>query len=162
MNNEPVDILVVENNDNERDSIVAALQETIPGVQVVAVHDGEEALDFLCARGAWTDRDGAELPKLILLDLVLPGVDGFSLLRDIRSLESQDPLTCTPVIIFSDSQTRSDITESYRYDVNSFIVKPSSLKEFQAVVTATAQYWLTVRKDISNYIEKKPEHITAR
>lgn len=139
---EPVDILVVEDNDNERASIVVALQASIDNVQVVAVGDGPEALDFLFARGVWTARAGADYPKLILLDLELPGSDGFSVLGQIRSVEPQDALTLTPVVIFTDSQSSSDITRSYRCGANSYIMKPLSFPDFQAVVQMVGQYWM--------------------
>ncbi len=95
---QPVDILVVEDNESERASMVEALQASIPGVNVVAVHDGTAALDFLFARGNWAGRAGAEPPRLVLLDLELPGASGFSVLGQIRSLEAGDALTLTPVV----------------------------------------------------------------
>jgi two-component system response regulator len=143
LNDEPVDILVVEDNESERASIVESLQSSIPDVHVVAVHDGTEALDFLFARGAWTDRVGAESPRLILLDLALPGSDGFSVLGQIRSLDAEDALTLTPVVIFTDSQAAGDVKRSYRCGANSYIMKPLSFPDFQAVVKTVGQYWMT-------------------
>ena len=143
LNDEPVDVLVVEDNDSERASIVESLQSSIKDVYVVAVHDGTEALDFLFARGAWKDRVGADPPKLILLDLALPGSDGFSVLGQIRSLEAEDALTLTPVVVFTDSETAGDITRSYRCGANSYIIKPLSFPDFQAVVKTVGQYWMT-------------------
>ena len=143
LNNESVDILVVEDSDSERVSIVEALQASIPGVQIAAVHDGTEALDFLFARAGWTDRAGADAPRLILLDLALPGADGFSVLGQIRSIEPQDALTLTPVVVFTDSQAAGDITQSYRCGANSYIIKPVSFPDFQAVVECVGQYWIT-------------------
>lgn len=142
MNNEPVDILVVEDNDNERDSIVAALQETIPYVQIVAVHDGEEALDFLFARGVYENRAGEDAPTMILLDLSMPGSDGFAVLGQIRSLERQDSLTLTPVIMFTDSQDNADIKESYRCGANSYVIKPVNFSDFRSAVEKIGQYWM--------------------
>ncbi len=142
LNDEPVDILVVEDNDSERASIVESLQSAIKDVQVVAVHNGTEALDFLFARGGWTNRAGADAPKLILLDLALPGSDGFSVLGQIRSLDEDDTLTLTPVVIFTDSQAPSDITKSYRCGANSYIIKPMSFPDFQAIVKTVGQYWM--------------------
>lgn len=142
-NGEPADILVVEDNESERASIVESLREAIPDVQVVAVHDGTQALDFLFARGEWTDRAGADPPRLVLLDLELPGANGFSVLGQIRSLEPQDALTLTPVVIFSDSQDTGDVAKSYRCGANSYIMKPLSFPDFQAVVKTVGQYWMT-------------------
>ena len=142
-NDEPVDILVVEDGENERASIVEILRASIPDVNVVAVCDGTEALDFLFARGDWTARVGAEPPRLILLDLALPGADGFSILGQIRSLDAEDALTLTPVVIFSDSQDARNIEKSYRCGANSYIMKPLSFSDFQAVVKSVGQYWMT-------------------
>ena len=143
LNDEPVDILVVEDNDSERASIVESLQASIHDVNVVAVNDGAAALDFLFSRGAWTDRDGADPPRLILLDLALPGSDGFSVLGQIRSLDAQDALTLTPIVIFSDSKATGDVTRSYRCGANSYIMKPLSFPDFEAVVKTVGQYWMT-------------------
>ena len=143
MNNEAVDILVVEDNDSERASIVAALQASIPDVQVVAVQDGTDALDFLFARGTWAGRIGQTPPRLILLDLALPGTDGFSVLRQIRSLDAEgSALTLIPVVIFSDSQAVGNISRSYCCGANSYITKPLSFPDFQAVVKTIGQYWM--------------------
>lgn len=142
-NADQVDILVVEDNDSERASIVAALQESIPDVQVVAVHDGTAALDFLFARGEWISRAGADAPRLILMDLALPGADGFSVLGQIRALEPHDALTLAPVVIFSDSQSTTNITKSYRCGANSYIMKPLSFPDFEAIVQTVGQYWIS-------------------
>ena len=140
---DPVDILVVEDNDSQRASIVLALENSIPDVLIHAVRDGPEALDFLFGCGAWTDRIGEEPPKLVLLDLELPGSDGLSVLAQIRALEPQDALTLTPVVVFTDSQAADDIKESYRCGANSYIIKPLSYPDFQAVVETIGQYWVT-------------------
>jgi len=139
---EPVDILVVEDNDSQRASILQALQSAIPGVAVTAVRDGNEALDFLFCRGAWTERKGEAPPKLVLLDLAMPGADGFSVLGQIRSLEPHDALTVIPVVVFSDSQSAADIAKCYRCGANSYILKPLSFSDFQTVVKSVGQYWM--------------------
>jgi len=143
LNDEPVDILVVEDSARERESIVEILKASNPDVVVVAVHDGTAALDFLFARGDWADRAGADPPRLILLDLALPGADGFSILGQIRSLDADDALTLTPVVIFSDSQDTRNVAKSYRCGANSYVMKPLSFSDFRAVVTSVGQYWLT-------------------
>jgi len=148
-NDDPVDILVVEDNDSQRASIVRALQGAIPDVLVLAVRDGPEALDFLFSRGAWSDRVGEDPPKLILLDLELPGSDGFSVLGQIRSIEPKDALTLTPVVIFTDSQASADITLSYRCGANSYIIKPLSFPNFRAIVETIGQYWMTHNRSSS-------------
>jgi two-component system response regulator len=145
-NDELIDILVVEDNDSERRSIVAVLQAVMPDVCVASTGNGNEALDFLLARGAWTGRAGEDPPKLILLDLALPGTDGFSLLGQIRSIEPHGALTLAPVVIFTDSVSASDVRESYRCGANSYIIKPLSFPDFQSVVEAIGQYWMAHNK----------------
>ncbi len=141
---ERVDVLVVEDNDSERGSIVETLQSSIHHGNIVAVNDGPEALDFLFSRGNWTDRLGEESPRLVLLDLEMPGEDGFSVLGQIRSLEaSEDSLDLIPVVIFTSSHQSDDVRKSYRCGANSYIIKPLSFPDFQAVVETVGQYWIT-------------------
>lgn len=143
MNEEIIDILVVEDNDSDRASIVESLKSAIVNVRVAAVHDGKQALDFLYARGDFRNRAEAEPPRLILLDLSMPGDDGFSVLGQIRSLDEDDSLILTPVVIFSDSNDSGDISKSYRCGANSYIIKPLSFPDFQAVVKVVGKYWMT-------------------
>ena len=143
INYESVDILVVEDNDSDRRSIVETLRTAIPDVHIASMSNGVEALDFLLARGAWACRADEEPPKLILLDLLMPGADGFSVLGQIRSIQPQDALTVTPVVIFTDSSCRENIRESYLCGANSYIIKPLSFPDFQSIVKAVGQYWTT-------------------
>ncbi|RJP30743.1 MAG: response regulator [Candidatus Omnitrophota bacterium] len=146
ISNALVDILVVEDKDSERASIVESLQSSIRNVSVLAVRNGTEALDFLFSRNIWSDRVGEDPPRLILMDLEFPGSDGFSVLGQIRSLEPDNALTLTPVVIFTDSQKPHDITQSYRCGANSYIIKPLSFIDFQAVVKTVGQYWMEYNK----------------
>ena len=143
IDDDPVDILVVEDGESERTSIVEALQSSVPNVHVVAVHDGTAALDFLFARGDWMARVGADPPRLIMLDLSLPGADGFAILGQIRSLDAENPVTLTPVVIFSNSQDSASIARSYRCGANGYIMKPLRFLDFRAVVKSIGQYWMT-------------------
>jgi len=140
---ETVDILVVETNDRERESLVSALQAAVQHVRVRSVGSGDEALDFLFARGAFASRAGDEPPRLILLDIEKPGTSSRSVLAQIRSMEPQDALTLVPVVVFTDSGDRSDIEDSYRCGANSYVIKPVSYPDFQAVVAKIGQYWIT-------------------
>ena len=139
----PVDILVVEDNDSERDSIVEALEASLPDAALLALRDGEQALDYLFRRGEWTDRSANGFPKLILLDLAMPRADGFSVLAKVRSQDAEEALMLTPVVIFSDSHVTADISRSYRLGANSFVIKPVSFSDFQGVVKTVADYWMT-------------------
>lgn len=142
-NNGAVDILVVEDNQSQRESIVESLEASLDDVNVVAVADGDEALDFLFARGPWADRVDEEPPRLILLDLQLPGADAFSILGQIRSLEPDDALMLTPVVVFTDSQSDSNTTKCYRCGANSYLIKPLSFNEFRTLVDMVGRYWIT-------------------
>ena len=137
-----IDILVVEDNESERESIVAVLEAAIADVRVASLSNGDEAMDFLLARPPWTDRIGEAPPRLILLDLAMPGANGFSVLGQIRRIEPENALTLVPVVIFTDSQAKGDIRESYRCGANSYIMKPLSFSDFESVVTAVGQYWM--------------------
>lgn len=140
---EAVDILVVEDNDSERGTIVDTLKASIGGVTVLGVPSGVQALNFLLARGEWSGRAGAEPPKLILLDLELPGSDAFSVLGTIRALENDDALMVVPIVIFTDSYNAADVAECYRCGANSYIIKPLSFFTFKTVVDAVGRYWVT-------------------
>ncbi len=133
--------LVVEDNDDERELIADTLRKSIPKGRVTSVHNCADALDFLHARGAWADRVGALPPALILLDLSIAGLSGFSVLDEIRSGDSGDALTLTPIVMFTDSSAPRDILEGYRLGANSFVVKPMSFPEFRAVVELIGRYW---------------------
>lgn len=146
INGFPVDILVVEDNDSQRASIVEALKASIHDVSVVAVANGTEALDFLLARDIWCERIGAAPPRLILLDVVMPGSNGVSLLAQIRSLDEEQGLTLVPVVVFTDSGEPGDISRSYRCGANSYVIKPLSYPDFQSVVKTVGNYWLTLNQ----------------
>ena len=137
-----VDILVVEDNGSVRNSILAILLEFLPDVPVASARNGQDALDFLFARGVWSGRAEMVPPKLILMDLSMPESNGFSVLGQIRSTESDSALKFTPVVVFSDSQAVADIQESYRRGANSYIVKPLTYAEFQFAVVVIGQYWM--------------------
>lgn len=138
----PVDILVVDDNENERASIVAVLHAAMSTYRVASARDGVEALDFLFCRGQWSDRNGENPPRLILMDLNMPGEDGFSVLGQIRAVEPQSRLILTPVVIFTDSTASENIAESYRRGANSYITKPLRYEDFQRVVEAIGHYWM--------------------
>ncbi len=137
-----IDILVVEDNEGERESIVAVLQAAIADVRIASLSNGDEAMDFLLARPPWTERADEAPPRLILMDLAMPGTDGFSMLAQIRRIEPENALTLVPVVVFTDSQAESDIRESYRCGANSYIMKPLSFPDFESVVKAVGRYWM--------------------
>ncbi len=141
-NGNAVDILVVEDNDSERASIVDSLRNAIKNVRVASTENGEEAIDFLMARHAWIGRVGLPPPKLILLDLEMPGSDGFSVLGQIRAIEPQEALRLTPVVMFTDSKAPDNISASYRGGANSYMIKPVSFSDFELLVERIGKYWM--------------------
>jgi two-component system, response regulator len=125
--NHEVEILLVEDNPNDAELAMRALKKNNLANNVIRVCDGEEALDFIFARGQFKTRERLNIPKLILLDLKLPKVDGLELLKIIKA----DPITkLIPVVVLTSSKEESDMIESYRLGVNSYIVKPVDFDKF--------------------------------
>jgi two-component system response regulator len=140
MPNEHVDILLVEDNISDSELILRVLKKTQICQQIDAVRDGAEALDYIFCMGKYKSRSENDLPTFILLDLKLPKVDGLEVLRRIK-VESRT--RSIPVIIFTSSQEPRDILESYRFGVNSYIVKPVDYADFSTTVQSIANYWLS-------------------
>lgn len=138
-----VEILLVEDNAADAELAVRALKKNNLANRLALVADGEEALDFVFARGAYSNRKVENGPKVILLDLKLPKVDGLEVLRAIRG----DPRTqIIPVVILTTSKEEKDIVESYRLGVNSYIVKPVDFDQFLATVKDLGFYWLLLNQ----------------
>jgi CheY-like chemotaxis protein len=151
MDNE-VEILLVEDNPNDAELAIRALKKNNLANKLFRVCDGEEALDFIFARGSFKTRERLNIPKLILLDLKLPKVDGLELLKIIKA----DPIMkLIPVVVLTSSVEESDMIESYRLGVNSYIVKPVDFDKFIESVRNIGFYWLLLNKqpDIKNLIK---------
>jgi two-component system response regulator len=132
------DILVVEDNKYNVEFILDALSEHNLAHRVKVFRDGGEALDYLFAAGEYSAPDSFKQPKVILLDLRLPKVDGLEFLRIIRTNETTKMI---PVVVFSSSTRDEDRIESYRLGANSFIVKPVGYDRFIETVTEIGSYW---------------------
>ncbi len=141
--NSVVDILLAEDNQDDIDLALHALRQEKLANSVFVVRDGEEALDFLFCRGAYSQRSFTHPPKLVLLDLKMPKIDGLQVLKQVKS----DPRTRTiPVVIMTSSKEERDLIEGYHAGVNSFIQKPVDFEQFRATVKTLGMYWLVVNQ----------------
>ena len=135
----PLEILLVEDNPNDVELTLHALRKHHLANHVEVVRDGAEALDFVFGRGDYANRDPHNVPKVILLDLKLPKVDGLQVLRQLKS----DPRTSSiPVVMLTSSREERDIIHSYELGVNSYIVKPVDFEQFIEAVRQLGLYWL--------------------
>lgn len=141
--NGAIEILLVEDNANDEELTLHALARHNLANKIHVVRDGEEAMNFLFCRGAFSDRTFGNAPKVILLDLKLPKVDGLEILRAVKS----DPRTkAMPVVVMTSSRQQRDMVESYQLGVNSYIQKPINFGEFQEVIRQLGFYWLAVNQ----------------
>jgi CheY-like chemotaxis protein len=139
----PIEILLVEDSDTDLELTLRALKKAKVANHIEVARDGEQALDFLFARGNYTGRSREQVPRLVLLDLKLPKVDGLDVLRAIKG----SPETRTiPVVILTSSHEQKDIIESYDLGVNSYIVKPVEFESFMAAVVEVGMYWMLLNK----------------
>jgi two-component system, response regulator len=139
---EPVEILLAEDSEADAEMTMRALQRKHLANRLVWVKDGAEALDFLFRRGAYAQRPEG-LPKLLLLDLKMPKVDGIEVLREVKSNEATRTL---PVVMLTSSAEERDIVASYSLGVNSYIVKPVDFVKFVEEVAKAGCYWVLVNR----------------
>jgi len=138
-----VEILLVEDDPNDAELTMRALKRNNLANNVYHVQDGAEALDFIFSRGAFKDRAGSRLPKVILLDLKLPKVDGMQVLRSIRADKEKGLI---PVVVLTSSKEESDRLKSYGLGANSYIVKPVEFDKFAEAVSSLGLYWLLLNQ----------------
>ena len=143
MPNQVFEILLVEDNPDDAELTLSSLKKNNLANKVHLVEDGEEALNFLFAKGRYSERKIQEKPKLILLDLKLPKVDGLEVLQKIKQDEK---LKTIPVVVLTSSREESDIIKSYRVGVNSYIVKPVDFDKFTKSVSDLGLYWLVLNQ----------------
>ena len=137
-----VEILLVEDNATDAELTLRSLKKHNLANNVVWVKDGAEALDFMFRTGSYAGRANGH-PRLILLDLKLPKVDGIEVLRRLKS----DPKTNTvPIAMLTSSAEERDIVESYKLGVNSYLVKPVDFAQFIQVVSQAGLYWAVLNK----------------
>ena len=136
---ENVTILLVEDNPDDEALTLRALKKNSIGNKVYIARDGIEALDFLFCTGPYADRDPHDMPKLILLDIKLPKMDGLEVLRRIRAEERTRLL---PVVLLTSSREEQDLVEGYESGANSYIRKPVDYAQFVEYVGLLGSYWL--------------------
>ncbi len=137
----PARILLVEDNRMDIELTLDAFQEARLKNTIQVAQNGQEALDYLFGRGQYTDRRIFPLPDLVLLDLKLPGIDGFEVLRQVKSTPILKRL---PVIILTSSKEEGDRALSYDIGANSYLVKPVSFDGFLDIIHEIDGYWLTL------------------
>jgi len=141
--NDVVEILLVEDNPNDVEMALRAFKKNKLANSIFVVEDGEEALNFIFTKGKFAERAEKNLPKMILLDLKLPKVDGLEVLREIKGNEETKII---PVVVLTSSKEESDIVESYKLGVNSYIVKPVDFDKFVNTVKDLGFYWLLLNE----------------
>ena len=143
MNSEELDILLAEDSQDDVDLALHTLRREKLANNIFVARDGEEALDFLFCRGAFTHRSFEHPPKLVLLDLKLPKVDGLEVLKRVKS----DPRTkVIPVVIMTSSKEERDLVASYNLGANSYIQKPVDFEQFRETVKTVGLYWLVINQ----------------
>jgi CheY-like chemotaxis protein len=143
MSEDELDILLVEDNQDDSDLALHALRREKLANRIFVVRDSAEALDFLFCRGAFAHRSLDCPPKLVLLDLKLPKVDGLEVLAQIKG----DPRTRNiPAVIMTSSKEERDLITSYHLGVNSYIQKPVDFEQFRNTVKQVGLYWLVINQ----------------
>lgn len=137
-----VEILLVEDNPEDAEMTMRALRKRNLANHLHWVKDGEEALEYLFCTGRYADRDCAQPPRLVLLDIKMPKVDGIEVLRRVKASE----LKQVPVVVMTSSNEERDVLESYRLGVNSYIVKPVQFEDFMETVAKIGLYWLLTNR----------------
>jgi two-component system response regulator len=143
MKYDEIEILLVEDNHSDAELALRALKKHNLANNLYWAKDGAEALDFVYARGEFAGKNIDHIPRVILLDLRLPKIDGLEVLKQLKS----DELTkMIPVVVLTSSKEERDIVESYKLGVNSFISKPVEFDAFFKVVSDMGLYWLLLNK----------------
>ncbi|NYB26404.1 MAG: response regulator [Methanobacteriaceae archaeon] len=143
MEYDEIEILLVEDNPTDAELTIRALKKKNLANKLVWVKDGAEALDFLFATGDYAERSKEDLPKLVLLDLRMPKIDGLEVLQKIKSDERTKKI---PVVVLTSSKEDEDIVESYKLGVNSYVSKPVEFDEFTKAVSTLGLYWILLNK----------------
>ncbi len=136
-------ILLVEDNPDDVELTMRAFRKNNIANEVVVARDGVQALDYLFCRGAYSERDIMQVPRLILLDLKLPKLDGLQVLEQIRADEHT---RLVPVVILTSSKEEQDLISGYKSGANSYVRKPVDFNQFLAAVRQIGLYWLLINE----------------
>jgi CheY-like chemotaxis protein len=140
---EPLQVLLVEDNPDHEELIRRAFAEREPRVTVAVARHGEEALDYLHRRGEYQDPRRSPRPRLILLDLRLPRVDGLEVLGEIKSSPT---LRSMPVVVLTTSDSEHDVARAYAQHANSYLVKPAEFARIRELIDRMQSYWLGMNR----------------
>jgi len=143
MSENEVELLLVEDDPNDVELALRTLRKHHLANKIHVARDGEEALDFLHARGPYAGRNYADLPKVVFLDLKLPKITGLEVLKEMKG---DVRLRSIPVVVMTSSREQRDVVEGYRLGVNSYIQKPIDFDQFQTVVKDLGYYWLVINQ----------------
>lgn len=141
--NSEIDILLVEDNAGDAEMTIYALSQNHLANKLLHVKDGAEALDFIFAKDKYADRRVADRPRVILLDLKMPKVNGIEVLQQIRSDERTKNI---PVVVLTSSKEDPDIQKCYDLGVNRYVVKPVEFDTFQKAISELGLYWMIVNQ----------------
>ena len=139
MKGEPIVILLVEDDPAHTEIIKRTFEESRLANRLIAVEDGQAALDYLHRKGLYHDEAKFPMPNLILLDLRLPKVDGLEVLKIIKS---DTKLNSIPVVILTTSSAESDMVKAYEWHANSYLVKPVDFTQFNKLMNTFGYYWV--------------------
>jgi CheY-like chemotaxis protein len=138
-----IEILLVEDSLDDANLVIRSLEKCNLANKLIHLGDGAEALDFLFATGIYAGRDMNDRPKLILLDLKMPKVDGLEVLR---ALKNDERTALIPVVVMTSSLEDKDLEKSYELGANSYVVKPVGFENFAKVVAELGFYWLLINQ----------------
>ncbi|MEW5860746.1 MAG: response regulator [Cyanobacteriota bacterium] len=137
-------ILLVEDNPDDQELTLLALDQSGISYNIVVAHDGVEALDYLFGRGRYADRDINRLPAVVLLDIKMPKIDGLEVLQRLRA---NDRTKLLPIVILTTSTEEQDLLNGYSFGCNSYIRKPVDYVQFMTAVRQLGVYWLLLNED---------------
>ncbi len=137
---EPVQVLLIEDNDDHAELITRQLADHRIANRIFRLSDGQEALDYMFHKGKYSNPEKKEEPHVVFLDLRLPKVDGLEVLRLMKESEE---LRKIPVVILTTSEAERDVARAYHYHANSYVVKPVDYEKFRALMNDLGFYWMS-------------------